>query len=105
MLKCRPPNNRDPLQGEIDACKGYLLEQIKLVEPRVVVTLGNFSTKLLLRTDVGITKLRGQVVDGWQGIQLIPTYHPAAALRGGDKVEDAMQADFVLVRAVIDRPT
>ncbi len=105
VLKCRPPNNRDPLQGEIDACKGYLLEQIKLVEPRVVVTLGNFSTKLLLRTDVGITKLRGQVVDWWQGIQLIPTYHPAAALRGGDKVEDAMQADFVLVRAVIDRPT
>lgn len=105
VLKCRPPNNRDPRAEEVEACKGYLLDQIKLIEPRVIVTLGNFATKLLLQTELGITKLRGQTIEWWRGIQVIPTYHPAAALRGGDRVEDAMQADFVLIRAVIDRPS
>lgn len=103
VLKCRPPGNRDPLPGEIDACKGYLREQIRLVGPRVVVTLGNFATKLLLNTDVGITRLRGRRHDEWWlGSTLIPTFHPAAALRGGERVTSQMQEDFATVRSTLD---
>jgi len=103
VLKCRPPGNRDPRPGEIDACKGYLREQIRLVRPRVVVTLGNFATKLLLNTEIGITRLRGRRHDDWwMGITLIPTFHPAAALRGGDRVTDQMRDDFAVVRAALD---
>ncbi len=101
VLKCRPPGNRDPLPDEIDCCKGYLREQIRLIRPRVVVTLGNFSTKLLLRTETGITRLRGQVYEWWLGARLIPTFHPAAALRGGDRVRAQMVQDFELVRETL----
>lgn len=101
VLKCRPPGNRDPLPDEIDCCKGYLREQIRLIRPRVVVTLGNFSTKLLLRTETGITRLRGQVFEWWLGARLIPTFHPAAALRGGDRVRAQMVEDFELVRETL----
>ena len=82
VLKCRPPNNRDPLPDEIDACRPWLAEQIELIDPLLIVTLGNFATKLLLATSVGISKLHGKTYrfgDRW----LIPTYHPSAALRGG----------------------
>lgn len=101
VLKCRPPGNRDPMPDEIDCCKGYLREQIRLIHPLVVVTLGNFATKLLLRTETGISRLRGQVFDWWLGAKLIPTFHPAAALRGGDGVCGAMSEDFDLVRRVL----
>jgi uracil-DNA glycosylase family 4 len=104
VLKCRPPNNRDPEQEEIDTCKGYLRQQIRLIRPRVVVTLGNFATKLLLNTTTGITRLRGQAYPWWLGASLIPTFHPAAALRGGPKVTDAMRADFRLMRQTLDQP-
>lgn len=104
VLKCRPPNNRDPKPDEVEACKGYLATQLELIDPKVVVTLGNFATKLLLRTETGITRMRGQIYDWWRGIQVVPTFHPSAALRGGPEVTDAMQADFVLVRSVLDRP-
>ena len=104
VLKCRPPNNRDPKPDEIESCKGYLATQMELIEPEVVVTLGNFATKLILRTETGITKMRGQVYDWWRGIQVIPTFHPSAALRGAATVTDAMQADFVLARSILDRP-
>lgn len=104
VLKCRPPNNRDPEQGEIDACKGYLRQQIKLIRPHVVVTLGNFATKLLLNTTTGITRLRGRAYPWWLGASLIPTFHPAAALRGGDRVTDSMRADFRLMRNTLDQP-
>jgi uracil-DNA glycosylase family 4 len=101
VLKCRPPGNRDPMPDEIDCCKGYLREQIRLIQPKVVVTLGNFATKLLLRTETGITRLRGQVFDWWLGAKLIPTFHPAAALRSGDRVRDQMKEDFEVVRATL----
>lgn len=104
VLKCRPPNNRDPRPDEIDACKGYLRRQIEIIEPAVVVTLGNFATKLLLRTETGITKMRGHVYRWWRGAMLIPTYHPAAALRGGDRIMDLMREDFALMRATLDAP-
>ena len=104
VLKCRPPNNRDPLDDEIEACKPYLREQIRLIDPRVVMTLGNFATKLLLKTELGITRLRGTAYPWWRGKRLIPTYHPAAALRGGERVLSAMRDDFALMRAVLDAP-
>ncbi len=96
VVKCRPPNNRDPRPDEIDACKGYLRRQLELIQPRVVVTLGNFASKLLLRTETGITRLRGRAYDWW-GRFLVPTYHPAAALRGRPRVLDEMRADFAIV--------
>lgn len=103
VLKCRPPGNRDPRPEEIDACKGYLRRQMTLIDPRVVVTLGNFATRLMLKRQVGITRLRGQVYPWWQR-HLVPTFHPAAALRGGDRVLDQMRFDFALVRGLLDEP-
>jgi len=100
IVKCRPPKNRDPRPDEIEACKGYLREQLSLIDPKVVVTLGNFSTKLLLNTETGITRLRG-IAYQWWGRYLIPTFHPAAALRGSAQVLADMQYDFGLVAAAI----
>ncbi len=102
VLKCRPPGNRDPRPEEIDSCKGFLREQIRMIHPEVVVTLGNFATKLLLKTETGITRLRGVAHPWWLGSMLIPTFHPAAALRGGDRVTEMMRDDFSLVRRVLD---
>ena len=104
VLKCRPPGNRDPRPDEIGSCKGYLREQIRLIEPEVVMTLGNFATKLLLNTETGITRLRGQAHPWWLGAQLVPTFHPAAALRSGDRVTNQMREDFALVRSILEAP-
>ena len=101
VVKCRPPGNRDPRPDEIDACKSYLRRQIELIDPVVVITLGNFSTKLLLRTQVGITRMRGTAYEWW-GRYLVPTFHPAAALRGGERVTDDIRSDLALVRSLID---
>lgn len=102
VLKCRPPGNRDPMEDEIDCCKGFLREQIRLIHPDVVVTLGNFATKLLMPTTYGITRVRGSVVNWWLGAKLIPTFHPAAALRGRPQVREEMKADFSLVRRALE---
>lgn len=104
VLKCRPPGNRDPRPDEIDCCKGYLREQIRMISPRVVMTLGNFATKLLLRTETGITRLRGQRFDWWLGATLVPTFHPAAALRGRPQVRDHMREDFATVSQILSSP-
>jgi uracil-DNA glycosylase len=97
LLKCRPPGNRDPLPGEIDACQDYLFRQLELIEPRVVCTLGNFSTKLL-RADpgTGITRLHGREeirTIGPRAVRLFPLYHPAAALYTRSLL-DTLRADF-----------
>jgi uracil-DNA glycosylase len=96
-LKCRPPGNRDPLPQEIDACQDYLFRQLELIEPRVVCTLGNFSTKLM-RGDpsTGITRLHGREEIrriGPRRVRLYPIYHPAAALYT-PKMLDTLRADF-----------
>jgi uracil-DNA glycosylase family 4 len=101
VVKCRPPRNRDPRPDEIDACKPYLRRQIELVDPAVVVTVGNFSSKLLLGTTTGITKLRGSAYE-WCGRHLVPTFHPAAALRRGENVTNQIREDLALVRDIID---
>ncbi|MGH9080116.1 MAG: uracil-DNA glycosylase [Acidimicrobiales bacterium] len=100
VVKCRPPDNRDPKAEEIAACRPYLSAQLELIGPRVVVSLGNFATKLLLETDVGITKLRGRSfpVGPWH---LVPTYHPAAALRSGGVVVAEMRADLVRAKQLL----
>jgi uracil-DNA glycosylase family 4 len=95
-LMCRPPDNRDPLPDEIDACKGHLFRKIELIQPRVVCTLGNFATKLLSGRPDGITKVRGtaQVRElGSQTVFLYPIFHPAAALRTPAMLEQ-LRADF-----------
>ncbi len=99
---CRPPGNRDPLPAEIDACRPYLERQIELVAPKVVVTLGNFATKTLLETTEGIRRVRGRVYP-FRGMDLVPTYHPAAALRGGGVVVAEMRADFVRAKSLLRR--
>jgi DNA polymerase len=101
VVKCRPPKNRDPRPDEIEACKGYLRTQLQLIQPKVVVTLGNFASKLLLRTDVGITRLRGTPYEWW-GRFLVPTFHPAAALRGSARVLAEMREDFQSVQAIVE---
>ncbi len=100
VVKCRPPRNRDPREEEIEACKPYLRSQLTLVDPTVVLTLGNFASKLLLRTTIGITRLRGHAYPWWHR-HLVPTFHPAAALRGSARVLEEMRHDFGLVRAAI----
>jgi uracil-DNA glycosylase len=79
VVKCRPPGNRDPQPDEIEACRPYLEAQLDFLAPRVVVTLGNFATKLLLETKEGITKLRGREFPYRDSGVLIPTFHPAAS--------------------------
>jgi len=94
VVKCRPPGNRDPLPEEIAACRPYLEQQVALIDPKVIVPLGNFATKFLLDTTEGITRLRGRVHPYGNRV-IVPTYHPAAALRGGGEVLAKMRADFV----------
>jgi DNA polymerase len=100
VVKCRPPDNRDPKPDEIAACRPYLAAQLELIRPTVVVTLGNFATKLLLETDKGITKVRGQAYPK-DGYQLVPTYHPAAALRSGGTVIAEMRADLIRAKQLL----
>lgn len=100
VVKCRPPGNRDPRPDEIASCKGFLADQIRLIDPDVVVTLGNFATKLLLKQEMGITRLRGHAYPWWNRT-IVPTFHPAAALRGGQSVLDKMREDFSLVESVL----
>ena len=104
VLKCRPPGNRDPQQPEIDACSDYLRQQLTLVDPKVVVTLGNFATRLLLKRDVGISRLRGQVYPWWNRY-LVPTLHPAAVLRSGDHLLEQIKADFALAQKAVAEQT
>lgn len=105
VVKCRPPNNRDPLPDEIESCKPYLDAQIEHMRPKVIVTLGNFATRFILEEQVGITKARGQRYQR-RNATVIPTFHPAAALRGGRfggmSPVDAIRADLQLVRTVLD---
>jgi len=103
VVKCRPPGNRDPQPDEIEACAHWLDRQLELIRPRVIVTLGNFATKLLLETKDGITKLRGREFPYRDGAVLIPTFHPAAVLRGGGTALAQVRGDFVVVKRALAR--
>lgn len=102
VVLCRPPGNRDPLPAEIEACRPYLERRMDLIDPKVVVTLGNFATRLLLATTEGIRRMRGKVYPYRNG-HLVPTYHPAAALRGGAEVVAEMRADFVRAKRLLEQ--
>jgi DNA polymerase len=98
---CRPPGNRDPKPEEIEACQPWLEAKLKLIKPKVIVTLGNFATKLLLNTTQGITKVRGQTYP-YGKATLVPTFHPSAALQGGGSdVISKMRADLVRAKQVM----
>ncbi len=91
MVKCRPHNNRDPLPGEIDACRSYLDSQIELLKPKVIITLGRFSLAKFFPKDT-ISKARGRPRK-WNGITVFPIYHPAAALRQA-RLKDILESDI-----------
>jgi DNA polymerase len=105
VIKCRPPGNRDPQPDEVETCSPYLDAQIEHMRPKVIVTLGNFATKFILESPIGITRARGHRYSH-RGATVIPTFHPAAALRGGRfgglSPIDAIREDFALVRSVLD---
>jgi len=106
ILKCRPPGNRDPEEDEIETCTPWLVEQISLIQPAVIVTLGNFATKFVLQTQQGITRMRGAVYP-WHGRKVIPTFHPAAILHGGGEKSrqfGELQEDFALIRRTLVEP-
>jgi len=106
-LKCRPPGNRDPLPGELENCRPYLEQQLALIRPKVVCTLGNFATKLLRDDPTGITRLRGQVEErtlfGARTVHLLPLLHPAAALYT-PRMKATLQEDFALIPALLALP-
>ena len=101
--KCRPPENRDPLPDEISACRPWLDSQVEIIDPKVIVTLGNFATRLILDTREGITKMRGREYI-WNDRLVVPTFHPSAALRsGGGQVLAEMRADLVRAKLAVRR--
>ncbi len=107
VILCRPPGNRDPLEDELVACKPWLDERIEIIDPSVIVTLGNWATRYILGKQVSITRVRGQRFP-WNGRTVIPTFHPAAILHGGGESSNqmtALRADFQeMERALGERP-
>ncbi len=102
VLKCRPPSNRDPHPEEIQACTPFLREQTRTINPEFIVTLGNFSTKFILKTDVGITRLHGTLQRAGR-FKVFPIFHPAAALYDGKKRE-ALENDFATLGELLSVP-
>ena len=107
VILCRPPGNRDPMPDEVETCTPWLREQIALVDPRVIVTLGNFATRFMLDKPVSISRVRGQRFP-LEGRTVIPTFHPAAILRGGGEASTqmaALRSDFhEIKRALAEIP-
>ncbi|MHB8690750.1 MAG: uracil-DNA glycosylase [Solirubrobacteraceae bacterium] len=98
-LKCRPPDNRDPLPREIESCEPFLFRQVELIQPTMICTLGNFATKLLRGDPTGITRVHGQeqtLTIGVRAVRLYPLFHPAAALYTPSTLE-MLRADFLRI--------
>jgi uracil-DNA glycosylase family 4 len=99
VLKCRPPDNRDPLPREIESCEPFLFRQVELIQPTMICTLGNFATKLLRGDPTGITRVHGQeqtLAIGVRAVRLYPLFHPAAALYTPSTLE-MLRADFLRI--------
>jgi len=103
VIKCRPPNNRDPEADEVDTCKPFLLQQIQMIRPKLVCTLGNWATQTLLERKVGITKVKAQAFY-MKDFVLFPLLHPAAALHQGGLL-DTLKEDFKKLKDFLDRHT
>lgn len=99
VLKCRPPGNRDPRPEEIEQCTPYLREQTRTVDPEVIVTLGNFATRFILKTEVGITLLHGRLQRAGKFL-VFPVFHPAAAIYDRSK-RTALQEDFATLGEIL----
>lgn len=103
VIKCRPPENRNPEPDEVEKCEPFLFRQIDTIKPKVIVALGTFAARSLLKTDAPISKLRGRVYE-YRGAQLIPTFHPAYLLRNPSCRREVWD-DMKKVRALLgDRP-
>jgi uracil-DNA glycosylase family 4 len=100
VIKCRPPNNRDPQPDEVNTCKPFLLNQIQFIKPQLVCTLGNFATQTLLNTKVGISKVRGRVIS-LPDFVVFPLFHPAAALHQGT-LKALLVEDFQKLKDVLE---
>lgn len=103
VLKCRPPGNRDPRAEEIQVCTPFLREQTRTIDPEYLVTLGNFSTKFVLKTEVGITRLHGKLQQAGK-FKVFPIFHPAAALYDPTK-RDMLMEDFATLGRLLTRPS
>src|SRR6185437_7084012 len=101
VIKCRPPNNRDPEQYEVETCKPFLMQQIQLIRPKLVCTLGNWATQTLLERKVGITKVKTQAFY-MKNFVIFPLLHPAAALHQGNLLE-TLKEDFKKLKEFLDR--
>ena len=99
VIKCRPPENRNPEPDEVATCEPFLFRQIDTIRPRVVVALGTFAAKTLLKTNEPISRLRGRVYE-YRGAKLIPTFHPAFLLRSPERKRDTWE-DMKKVRALL----
>ena len=99
VIKCRPPNNRNPELDEIQTCEPFLFRQVDVIEPKVVVALGAFAIRTLLHTDQAVSRVRGQIFD-YRGAKLIPTFHPAFLLRSPDRKRDVWE-DMKKVRTLL----
>ena len=107
VLRCRPPGNRDPHPAEIENCSSWLFEQIRLIEPKVICTLGNFATKLLRDDPAGIRRVHGREEIrqiGPRTVRLYPLFHPAAALYTPSMV-DTLREDFARIPALVAKPS
>ncbi|HKZ17447.1 MAG TPA: uracil-DNA glycosylase [Geobacteraceae bacterium] len=96
VLKCRPPNNRNPLPSEVEKCQPFLLRQLRVIKPEIIVALGTFAAQTLLETKEPISKLRGRFHD-YHGIPLMPTFHPSFLLRSGPDMRWVVWEDMVQV--------
>ena len=99
VIKCRPPDNRNPTPDEVRTCEPFLFAQVDAIRPRVIVALGSFAARTLLRTEESISRLRGRVFD-YRGARLVPTFHPAFLLRSPDRKRDVWE-DMKKIRAML----
>jgi len=90
IVKCRPPQNRNPEPDEIQSCSPFLMKQIRIIQPRIICALGTFAAQTLLKTDTKISQLRGKLFD-LEGITVIPTYHPAFLLRNPERKREVWE--------------
>lgn len=100
VIKCRPPENRNPEPDEVDTCEPFLFRQIDSIKPKVIVALGTFAARSLLKTDAPISRLRGRVYE-YRGAKLVPTFHPAYLLRNPDCRREVWE-DMKKVRSLLN---
>lgn len=102
VVKCRPRDDEPAPAASVEACSTHLDAQVRLVDPEIIVSLGTFTTRVLLRREVSIERVAGYRLDIRDGITLIPTYHPVDVVRGVPQAAASMRRDLAAARAVLD---